>query len=118
MGKKEIGENIANEYYKRLGYKIIAKNSYQTHGEIDLVLFKNSCLTFVEVKYRTTLNFIDPNKILNFYKKRALKLSINQFISKNELNLPFFKSISVELFILINQKCEKAYFKRYQNIKI
>lgn len=46
------GEQIAANYLRRKGYKIVCRNFRSAHGEIDLVAASRDCLVFVEVKTR------------------------------------------------------------------
>ncbi len=45
-----IGEQIAANYLKKLGYEIITKNYLKKWGEIDLVARGTSTVRFIEVK--------------------------------------------------------------------
>ena len=46
-------EQIAAEYLRQNGYRIIEQNFFSRIGEIDIVARENNYLCFVEVKYRT-----------------------------------------------------------------
>ncbi|KKQ83473.1 MAG: hypothetical protein UT07_C0004G0027 [Parcubacteria group bacterium GW2011_GWB1_38_8] len=46
----DIGENIACEFLKRRGFKIIDRNYLKKYGEIDIVAEKDTVIHFVEVK--------------------------------------------------------------------
>lgn len=50
-GKK--GEDIACDYVKKLGYKIIDRNwHYSKNAEIDIIALDKDCIVFIEVKTR------------------------------------------------------------------
>ena len=49
-----IGEEIATNYLKKIGYKIIERNLRKGYGEIDIISVVNNVLVVVEVKTRTT----------------------------------------------------------------
>jgi putative endonuclease len=49
-----FGEDIATNYLKKKGYKIIERNFRKGYGEIDIVSIYGNILVFVEVKTRTT----------------------------------------------------------------
>ncbi|MBT4349665.1 YraN family protein [bacterium] len=91
LGQK--GENIAAEYYQKLGYEIIARNFYTRYGELDLVLKKNNKILVIEVKTRTNHNFgygeesISDKKLHNIY--------IAHKILREQQNLPTFFEIEV-----------------------
>ena len=54
------GENIACEYLKKQGYKIIARNLYIGKSELDIIAKDGKTLVFVEVKTRFTSSFGSP----------------------------------------------------------
>ena len=47
--KGKQGENIAEQYIKKLGYKIIERNwHYSKNAEIDIIAAKSDILHFIE----------------------------------------------------------------------
>ena len=48
-----FGEKLAAKHLKRNHYKIIAKNSHQSHNELDIVAVNKDYIVFVEVKTRS-----------------------------------------------------------------
>ena len=52
----DIGENIAAEYLKGLGYEIMERNYRTELGEIDIIAAGEGYLIFVEVKTRLNEN--------------------------------------------------------------
>lgn len=57
MNKRETGaskEMLAAEYLTQQGMRIKNRNFRCRQGEIDVIGYHNSCLVFVEVKYRRT----------------------------------------------------------------
>ncbi|MCX8095219.1 MAG: YraN family protein [Caldisericia bacterium] len=73
-----LGEEIASEYLKNKGYKIICKNYRTRFGEIDLISEKDNEIIFIEVRTKSSSNLLLPEesitkkKIYN-YKKLALE---------------------------------------------
>lgn len=55
-----LGEDIACEYLRRKGFKIVARNYLRACGEIDIIAEKGSTVRFVEVKAvsRETFGYI------------------------------------------------------------
>jgi putative endonuclease len=47
-----LGEQLATEHLKRLGFAILARNARTRYGEIDLIAFDGHTLVFAEVKTR------------------------------------------------------------------
>lgn len=75
MNKRLIGssgEDIAINYIKSQGYKLVNHNFYTKHGEIDLVYYDNSCLCFCEVKYRSSAFYGSSIEAVNFSKQKKI----------------------------------------------
>lgn len=79
------GEEIACNYLKKLGWKILEKNfRYSKYAEIDIIAKETNTIVFVEVKTRTTSNFghpfeaINTKKINNIYKATLSYLQSTQ----------------------------------------
>lgn len=66
------GEDIACDYLKKQGYKIIERNFRKGYGEIDIVALDGSVLVFVEVKTRTSDLFGPPLEAITPWKIRTL----------------------------------------------
>lgn len=71
----KLGEDIACNFLKKLGYKILAKNyRYSRFAEIDIVAKDKDTIVFTEVKTRCGTNFGHPfeavnhKKLLNIFK--------------------------------------------------
>lgn len=105
----ERGEKIAQGYYQKLGYKLIAKNYYSRYGELDLVLIKNNQITVAEIKTRSGRQFswaeesINTKKINNIYKTY-------QILAMDKKLKEFF---NLEILIIELHR-QKAIIRRYQ----
>jgi putative endonuclease len=51
------GEDLAEEYFRNLGFDILTRNYHTDYGEIDLVIEKDKIIIFMEVKTRTGLEY-------------------------------------------------------------
>ena len=67
-----LGEKIAAEHLRRLGYKIRETNVRRREGEIDIVAQDKDCLVFVEVRTRTGSDFGTPEESITAAKKEKL----------------------------------------------
>ena len=56
----ELGERVAKRQLKRQGLKYLTKNFRSKRGEIDLVFRDQDCLVFVEVKTRSSEEWVRP----------------------------------------------------------
>ena len=84
IGKQ--GEALAVKFLKQNKYKILQTN-FSTHvGEIDIIAIKNNVVTFVEVKYRSSLKFGSPREAVNTHKQNKIRLVASQFLQTNNLS--------------------------------
>jgi putative endonuclease len=77
-----LGEEIAKNYLKRKGYKIIEQNWRTKCAEIDLVTRKKDVLVFVEVRTKTDDQFGTPEETLN-------KKKINRLIRSSQIYIKY-----------------------------
>ena len=67
-----LGERAARAHLQHLGLKFLTANFRSTRGEIDLVFRDTDCLVFVEVKTRSSENWVRPAAAVNARKRRLL----------------------------------------------
>jgi len=67
-----LGERAAKKYLQKLGLKFLAANFRGPRGEIDLVFRDDDCLVFVEVKTRSSEDWVRPAAAVNARKRRLL----------------------------------------------
>ncbi len=88
-----LGEEIALNFFKKEGYKLLEQNYTQRPiGEIDLILKKNNTIYFIEVKSTIIKNLSDniefntgPRRKMNFRKIKKFKKIVNFYIKKKQL---------------------------------
>lgn len=88
MSTKNVGdrgEKIALSYLLTKGYKILQKNWYCNHGEIDIIAQINKTIVFIEVKYRKNENYGFTSEAFGYKKRNHLRRSIGIFLSKYKL---------------------------------
>ena len=88
----KIGEELAAEYLRKKGYKIIDRNFRKGYGEVDIVAIEDpnsseKTLVFVEVKTRTSNLYGSPLEAINY-----------KLIHPNLPDALRIDAISVELF--------------------
>lgn len=76
------GENLACEYLKKLGYKILERNYRIRGGEIDIVARDKDTLVFVEVKTRWSHEFGLPVESMTPWKIKALLKPARFYVQK------------------------------------
>lgn len=75
LGK--ASENLAVDYLKGNGYRVIKKNYRSRTGEIDIIAREKGVICFVEVKSRSCDNFGNPAEaVSNFKQKQIAKAAI------------------------------------------
>jgi putative endonuclease len=74
------GERIAKEFLQKKGYTIHASNWRYKKWEIDLVAQHAETLVFVEVKFRKTDVFGEPEIFVNNKKQQHLIQAANEYI--------------------------------------
>src|ERR1043166_7411967 len=67
-----LGEQTAKKHLKRLGLKFLTANFRSARGEVDLVFRDGDCLVFVEVKTRSSEEWIRPAAAVNKERRRRL----------------------------------------------
>ena len=50
----KLGEKLATKFLRKHGYRILERNSHQSHNEIDIIVANKRYIVFVEVKTRKT----------------------------------------------------------------
>lgn len=68
----KMGEDLACQYLKSLGYKIIERNYKKRFEEIDIVAVYDNILIFIEVKTRTSHLFGTPLEAITPWKLKSL----------------------------------------------
>lgn len=98
----KLGEDIAVEYLKKQGFKIIDRNFRIRGGEIDIVAIDGETLAFIEVKTRSSSEFGTPLEAITPWKLRALIRSA-EFYKIKHPRLPEAMRIDAVAVILDNQ---------------
>jgi len=75
-----IGENLATDYLKKHGYKIIQRNFRCREGEIDIIAQKGDCLVFVEVRTKRNTAFGTPEESVTLSKREKLISLANAYL--------------------------------------
>ncbi|MEY2408552.1 MAG: putative endonuclease [Verrucomicrobiota bacterium] len=72
LQRGKLGEEAARKHLSRLGLKFLTANFRSRRGEIDIVFREKDCLVFVEVKTRSTEDWVRPAAAVNARKRRLL----------------------------------------------
>ncbi|MFH1458479.1 MAG: YraN family protein [Candidatus Omnitrophota bacterium] len=90
MSKKNLflgqkGEELAVQFLKEKGYKILRRNFKTKLGEIDIVAFDRDTHCFVEVKTRNSLRYGPPQEAVSFFKQRQMSKAALVFLKEYKL---------------------------------
>ena len=72
LRRGELGERTAKKHLRRRGLKFLTANFRSARGEIDLIFRDADCLVFVEVKTRSSEDWVRPAAAVNARKRRLL----------------------------------------------
>ena len=81
------GEEQAAEFFKNLGYQILALNWRVKHLEVDIIAQDGKELVIAEVKTRASDFFGTPESFVNKDKQGKLIRAAHEYIIQNNLNL-------------------------------
>ena len=93
------GEEIATQYYQKLGYQIIGRNLHTRYGEIDLLLSKNNNIILVEVKTRRNHSFGWGEETISETKVQHLAAAYHEIQNQSDLPANFDLEIIIIEFI-------------------
>jgi len=105
------GEDLAEQFLRRKGYKFIDRNVKTSYKEIDLIFLDGSAIVFVEVKTRTSTIYGSAEEAMTDKKinnlKRAAMLYLN---GKNK----YYKELRFDfLAVDIEPRTKEANIKHY-----
>lgn len=87
MGNEQLGpwgEQLAERYLRRKGYRVICRNFRSRMGEIDLIAENRMFLVFVEVKLRRTSSFANARDFVDYRKQQRIRVTAMQYLSLQE----------------------------------
>ena len=106
LGKQ--GEEIAADFLKKKGMKILERNFRTPFGEIDVITEKNRKLHFVEVKTRRSTKFGKPFEAVNRAKLNHITHSIEFYLKGKDAD---FEIDVISVLIKENGEKEIEYIK-------
>ncbi len=76
-------EEATSEYLRRNGFTILDQNWKTRQCEIDIIARKESCIYFVEVKYRTSASQGDGFEYVTASKQRQMAFAAQYWVTVN-----------------------------------
>ena len=106
-----VGEEVACDYVKKLGYEIIEKNYRNKMGEIDIIAKDKNEIVFIEVKTRCQKIYGSPSEAVDRRKKRHIYHVAEFYLIINKLENAFCRIDGIEVCF----KDEKIFVKHIKN---
>jgi putative endonuclease len=105
----ELGEKLAQQHLRKLGYRILATNWRYGHLELDIVARDGDELVIVEVKSRSGIRYEHPSEAVTSGKMKRIVEAADAFIQEIDSELETrFDIITV---IFFGQAHELEHFK-------
>lgn len=98
------GEDLACKFLKNIGYEIIENNYFYGHGEIDIIAKDRDELVFVEVKYRTNLEFGPPELSISKGKQKLIRRTAEAYLFNKQIK---DQACRIDLIAILHLKDEK-----------
>lgn len=76
-------EIIAENYLKKIGYKILQTNFSCKLGEVDIIAKDKNCIVFVEVKAKSNVDFGYPREMVNKTKQKKIRKVAQVYLLQN-----------------------------------
>ncbi|MEW6139349.1 MAG: YraN family protein [Thermodesulfobacteriota bacterium] len=86
--KGQRGEEIAANYLKRNGYRIIRRNFSCKVGEIDIIAQHEGYLVFVEVRSRTDGSSLNPIYTIDRHKQERIVRAAQVYLDRHFTGTP------------------------------
>jgi putative endonuclease len=78
----QSSEQLAAEFLRRMGYRILATNFRSKLGEIDIIARDDKTLVFVEVKARASSRFGSPKAAVTPAKQRKISMAALDYLKR------------------------------------
>jgi putative endonuclease len=112
----DLGEQVAIDYLRKQGYKILARNYQKPWGEIDIISQNNQAIVFIEVKTRTITEkqFPYPEENVRFDKQQKLIRTAQTYLLEKRYSSETSWQIDV-IAVELNLQTKKANLKHIKN---
>mgnify|MGYP001593594365 CR=1 FL=1 len=118
----DIGENVACEFLKRRGFKIMERNYLKKWGEIDIIAKKSDLIHFVEVKSVsgsvsdvTLRDNYRPEDNMHPWKLKRLSRAMQTYLLEKKLDCDWQLDL---ITVRIDEKNRKARVELIENVII
>jgi len=81
----QIAENKAAKFLIKQGLTLIKQNYHCRYGEIDLIMYDQETIVFVEVRFRHNSNYGNGAESITYTKQAKLVKTAQSYLMKNKL---------------------------------
>ncbi|MBZ4663527.1 MAG: hypothetical protein JG776_1239 [Caloramator sp.] len=78
-----LGEEAAKYFLIKNGYRVVETNYKNKFGEIDIVAIEKDCISFIEVKTRSSIKYGLPCEAVNYKKIDKIKKVALGYLNEN-----------------------------------
>lgn len=80
-----FGENIAVNYLKNIGYKVLERNFRSSQGEVDIIAEDGGFLVFLEIKNYSFRSFSSPIFAIRKSKRESIIHAARYYLYKKNI---------------------------------
>ncbi len=82
----DLAEDLALAYLERQGFVLEQRNFNCRYGEIDLLMWDQNYLVFVEVRYRASMNYGGALESIDHFKQSKLRRAAEFYLVNTKRN--------------------------------
>lgn len=103
MNQENSGEEIATEFLRKKGYKILERNFTCKRGEIDIIALDKKEIVFIEIKARMSLKYGLPSEAVTKKKLEHILKTAEYFLYCRNLEDENTRIDVIEIYIKNNK---------------
>ena len=81
-----FGEDLAVDFLRKKGYRILERNYHFEHGEIDIIAEEHTMLVFVEVKARRSKLYGEPEDAVTPKKQNQVRHTADGYLMEKNID--------------------------------
>jgi len=86
MTSGDRAEDLALKYLTKRKFTLEQRNFHCRYGEIDLIMWDQEYLVFIEVRYRASLNYGGALESIDHFKQRKLRRAAEFYLVSTKRN--------------------------------
>lgn len=105
------GEDLAAQYLRKQGYRILERNARLGRYEIDIIAREGDTVAFVEVKTRRTANLVRPEANVNRTKREHILKAAHVYMDSHRDSETYYRFDVVSVVLPENGLPEIVLFR-------